>query len=373
MKIRMGEREIKISGFTGYDRVFSLIFEQKFKDGRRIVANFYPDKVTAKNATQPLKTVVLSVKQRTSGQRRGGEWTVLQPPEIIYASPNSPVQEMRLRTKRLKEFLLADQPAGAHFDLEPRNVGRNGEIRFSIDEKLIILCGFLDFAGQYLPGRVVSEGNVKKAYFWADIWSRDSCARAIIPDGSVMLSQVDGRFDLESGRPAGEIKGEIGETLQYGRYLYATVGDKLYVRLWNVTVVNDSSRNQPCRKLHKRIRGKNCTLAVGSFPEVDSFYSVARELQKRIKLVEFWTSGEAYEMGENPVRARFITFRASDNGKVNGWMHFWSRLDDAGKFRSLLRRKLITRDDLLWLLSDKYLIEGPYRSAMNSLIWGLNL
>lgn len=346
-----GHKNHRIYGFKGLEKVHSIIEE---KDGQ-IIASFYKDRISAKKGIDVIKIAVLSKKV-------DGNWTILEKPEVLFSSETSIPRKYRDTAKELRDFLRSDQPRGASINVGPLCV-RNGSISLTVDTKgdkktTIQLGGFAQYEKKKLVGRIMAEGNVKRAYIWRSKRAMNRGEEPILPKGQAVAWVKKGNGSAESGWEIKycQLKDVIKKTedsFKYGNYLFSTAGHKTYIATWPVYRVK-YTESYTKTYTRKSIRWNRVSLDLPFLPpDIKEVTSVTREIRGRIKLVEFWPTLRDYTKGERPFAARFVTFKP--DGK--SWEFFWVRLDDVKAFKRLVRNGAISQEELNAITADNYLVE----------------
>jgi hypothetical protein len=360
-------RHVDMYGFAGYERVWSKIYQK----GDAILADFYASEEEMNAEKGLIKTLVFS--ERCKGTN---VWEPLRSPRVIGVTAGNITQHKRVVTRKIKSFLLADLPEGESLDLEPRRVYKNGDVRFGIDVDkgggLILCCGYVGLT-QVFP-RIVNYGNEKRVYFWRSTSDWDSGAPAIKPEGHILSRKMRRRWQIVFKNAPEEWHSKREETVRYGNYLFATVGDRIHEIDWSVT-----TNEMPFKRLTKTVRGNRLQLGFSTdFKLGRRVFSVTREFNRRIKLVEFWPQQRDFWQDKDPMTGRFITFNKNgeenrmENGP-NGWFPFWVKPEDSKEtqrqFKRLIKQGMVTFNELDEILSDPHLTHryhGLYR-AIDSL------
>ncbi|MFH1575965.1 MAG: hypothetical protein ABID35_00300 [Candidatus Margulisiibacteriota bacterium] len=356
--------QLRIYGFDGFERVYSVIAEEK----GQIIGRFYADPASARSGEGMMKEVLLSEKDQA------GHWSPLKPPKLIFAAASSTNQNHKIEVRRILDFLRADLPDGDVLDLKPRRVRSRG-VRFHMgedaeDRGAVSLNGYKDH--QEVTGRLVVETGEKRAYFWPSPESRDQGDPPIIEQGHVMARRAAEKdaWELILRYAAKEVITRKAATRAYMRYLFATVGPKVYFDTW--PIYSDIYRGRERRRITRKIRDVTMNVGVTKVSGLgEEAYSVTREVARMIKLVEFWPARQAFERGERALAARFITFNLNglagkeQNGR--NWMPFWSKLDDVARFKKLIKDGFLTPAIFNEILGDEYLGDN-YSSQVIGLV-----
>ena len=355
-----------VCGFKGYDRVFSRITEEE----NRIVARFYRGPADAKADKDVIKEVVFSEK-RNSGN--GTDWAPLKRPVVIFSSSSNTTQSLRVRSRGLRDILLADLPEGEAIELEPRRVDLMGYIRFSFDRMdeneggSIICTGLQGYIGRKLPGRLIVRNGRKTAYFWASKAALKRGDPPVKPEGHIM-AEFDPRAAVQSINWNRSSKAQMrrNATIEYREFLFEDAEDEVFFNTWPAKIIGENDHRRV--KSFMRVYGVTMSLVISTHLNISRLFAVTREIGERIKLVEFWGSEGAFWLGEMPLDARFITFK-SDRSE---WISFWKRMDDWRSLRRLARKDHITRRELNRVFSTDYLIDYHGKSVLR-VVDGLNL
>ncbi|MBU0672559.1 MAG: hypothetical protein KJ732_05995 [Candidatus Margulisbacteria bacterium] len=365
--------DILIHGFAGYDRVYSLIAEE----GDRIIARFYQGPDEARQGAPLIKAVIMARKSNGNGNGNGRLWRPLLFPQVITASPNNVIQHHRATIREIKAFLLArEQETGTELMIDPRPVNQNGTVRFGIDSRsdwggVIEIRGYKGY--ETVAGKIMVEGAIKKAYFWADEAVRGNGEPAIRTEGhliakkSVDLINKKEQWEIIWRDPIWGARRVRQASIEYGNIVFSTAGSEIHLSTWPVRIQMSNGYQQ-----HWAVRafrgGRRKVNLHGMSGIGEEIFSVTREFQGMIKLVEFWKQATDYVAGERPFDSRFIAFRPS--GK--NWMHFWARFDEIKLFKRLIQQGLLTKKELNRIVCDDYLA-GNYEQKMIVLIDSLNL
>jgi hypothetical protein len=343
-------KRILIFGFDGYHTAFSEIKEK----GGEIRARFYANPLDAAKDVGCILEAVLSRKIRCGRNQR--QWVPLKRPKIIFLAEsvarNDQVRK-RLKANQMFVFLQKEQTEGFSFDLSPRLVLKNGMISYSgrVEgrERRLNACGYpRKYVGQRLPGRIVTEGDVKRAYFWESEEARANGALPIIPEGHSFVRRETNKKRkweiLWANRP--EVARARQTSERYARFLRAKTNGQVHVLLWPVVRRNDG-KNYPYRGIERRIMGVHLSAHLPPRIETRQAYSETIEVADRFKIISFWADEDSRKRAEPAFMRRFITFTPSQGPR----RIFWAGFRGASKFNALIRAGEITQDELLHILS----------------------
>lgn len=334
-----------IYGFEHYKKVYSLITEEK----DQIIARFYRNPEAAKEDKGLIKTAVLS-------EKIAGAWTPLVPPRVTFTKIALSHQHQRIEIREVNEFLVADKEGGEYLDLDPRYVNE-GKIYFCLDgltdephNGIIVCTGYTEYTGQRLPGRIAVEGKEKRVYFWTDEKSRQESLAPITTPKMRVMAQKDenGVWQINWQASSPERRAKTVAAKNYGNFLFATVKGRSHKNTWSTTAGTENGYERV--RARKGVRGKYMSFEIPASLAGTELFAVTREIRRRFKLVKFWPSEESYGRKEDPLAARFITFRA--NGE---WGHFWAKLEAEKKFEALITAGKITLAELKRVLGDPLL------------------
>lgn len=363
IRFRLFGKERIIWGFAGLSDVYSEIYEEE----GRINARFYRSMGEAREGRNPYKIVAFS-------ERKGdGKLTVLDAPQVLFVAPESYMQHRRYTTALFREFITGERKDGDTFDLEPHKVHGNcvtlvvNNTTKSDFNGVISVGGLAKCAGQNVAGRAAVEGDAIKVYFWPDQASRDRGEPAILPEGQVIARKSgDGKsWNIIWRSSSEEYRGKLKDTEKYGRYLFATVPEgKIHLGHWSTVACRNQT--EEWRVAFKCVRRKRLFIRV-PFEYEGSVLAETRQIGRRIKVINLFRNEEEYKEGIRPFKSRFITFRSN----LDGWMHFWAGIHDAGKFEDLAGARHITRGELSQLFCDdgfeRYNLEAEMRKLIDAL------
>lgn len=350
IQFKIGAKLHDVSGFDGYERVFSLIAEEN----GRIVGRFYADETAAEGGARPIKIVVFS-------KYIDGKWQPLASQEIMLTEPKYRRQFQRARALSLYEFITGSQKKGAVFILNRRRVHGHGSIHLKMHGELIRCGGYRKFIGQKLWGKVVVEGLVKRAYFYRNKEDLKANRAAIIEKGHVV-----GRAHKEKGaliwetaliKPSETLTRKLRETLNYEKYLFATKGDEVRICGWPASLEQGDEGGilVAGRNLLRQTMRLNLRSARADIKDVPT---VTREFGRMIKMVEFYPDGDirrAVQGQGKPSAVRWIAFHLINSDGRGRWIPFWHKLEDSLPFKELIETDQTTLHRLVPILTCDYL------------------
>lgn len=347
--------EIRIYGFKDHKRVFSVIREE----GNQIIARFYKNKDDAAANLDLIKEAVLSRDKKP-----------LRYPVVTFTAPSAPVQHGRIESERIHDFLLADQPPGARLDLAPRCVNFGREVNFSLgstekERKTFRLNGY--HGHKIVYGRIVVKKNIKRVYFWPSAEDRKKRLSPIVKDGHILARKEDDKWSILLTPPAdADWLANYRETLAYRKFLLTTKHNEVHLGLWPVRFRHSDGRMR--KYAARKILGMDLSVALTAHRKVeDTVFAATREIGGRIKVVEFWPTAQDFAAGADALAARFITFRTNSGENGNGWIPFWSELDDLRMIQRLVKMGGLTLAELNGIVTDPRM-ESCYHREMLRLI-----
>jgi len=347
--------EIRIYGFKDHKRVFSVIREE----GNQIIARFYKNKDDAAANLDLIKEAVLSRDKKP-----------LRYPVVTFAAPSSYVQHGRIESERIHDFLLADQPSGARLDLAPRCVNFGREVNFSLgpkeaERKTFRLNGYNGYKVVY--GRIIVKNDVKRVYFWPSAEARKKRLSPIVKDGHILARKEADKWVVPFAPSAGaEWLANYRKTLAYCKYLLTTKHSEVYIGLWPVRFRYTDRRLR--KYAARKILETRMTLDLTPYREVqDTVFAATREIGGKMKVVEFWPTSQDFAAGAEALAARFIAFRKGNGENGNGWIPFWSELDDLRMIQRLVKMGGLTLAELNSIVTDPRM-ESCYHREMLRLI-----
>jgi len=314
----------QIYGFypsMGY--VYSLLREKKVGKDVCLVAYFYENPEQAEAGKDPLKKVIFSKKENS-------RWKDLERPEDC-------CQGKRKGAEQFERACLGQLGAG-DFDFGPGKILPQGSVRIGFPGEPIYVSGFKKYAGRMVWGRIITEENAKKVYFWLDE-SREN--PPLNSEGRIVARLKDGGWKIV-WVAVPDRWGRVCGTLDYGNYLFSTANGKERAITWLVTYIRTRASGA---YLQKRIRGVRLSIYVSDRILPKEVFSVTEEFGQRFKIVSFWESENDWREGVPPFAKRYITFRPTIVPNAP-WQFFWERLDNHTAFRQLLREGMIARQEL---------------------------
>ncbi|MBU0687626.1 MAG: hypothetical protein KKB81_07260 [Candidatus Margulisbacteria bacterium] len=365
--------EPMIHGFKGLDKVYAIFYRVNRGTEHWTVVNFYDREVKPEDYADPIKVAVVS--RRCNRGYGWSKWKPLAIPEIIYADGRSPSQQRDVDIRRVSNFLLEDYEAGHHLDLLlPNIVDREGCIRLRITGRSLAFKGYGDYIGKPVFGRILAGQDRKEISFWPSAEVRNSMP-PIILDGHSVAQKNGDSWEIIRYNSTEAYREMVASTSDYVNFCFRTAGSEVYPEEW---MARDGVRGQtPIKRVYKVIRGSLRSLEFASLPPgVNHLYSRTRELQGRLKIVEFWHRESDWQSGQSPIALRPITLRLSDEvvalGRytgfhINRWIPFWTLFDRPAKWRHAVNGNWISFDEIVRILRSDYL-EANYRDLTHQLI-----
>lgn len=321
--VRYCSREIY--GFNArLGNVFSFVREQEDQDGLCIAAHFFTSRQQALAGRGRIKEAILS-RAKIDGS---GEPAFELLPEAKLVFTLNRTQRWKAEGVRIRKFLVEERPEGAAIPIGPRKISDSGNIVFSVEGKHISVFVSKDFPGSKAYGKIVREGNTKKAHFWLD---KKRKGILLNPQGRVVGRLEDGQWKIIWVVAVAETK-ERSATEEYAKYLFSTANGKPHREHWRVYRKKTKRTDHFTAHVKRYLRKNTFDMAVPAHFNGDRVFSMTQEYAGRFKIVSFWEKEQHSLEGESPFAKSLIMFKPNHGS----WQFFQHKLDDWPALEQLL-------------------------------------